>query len=125
MRAARWTTPSLRLRSVVTGTSQLPALFEPNPTLLRPPLPSQCPTESRRIFCPTLYEDVVHHQRIDKRLEECETYVKVQSGAVCPYLERILQSWRMRVPLLFHFLHSHWICPRRGHSLDENSRLYS
>jgi len=46
MRAARWTTPSLRLRSVVTGTSQLPAPFEPNPTLLRPPSPSQCPTES-------------------------------------------------------------------------------
>ena len=45
MGAARWTTPSLRLRSVVTGTSQLPALFKPNPTLLRPPLPSQCPTE--------------------------------------------------------------------------------
>ena len=46
MRAARWTTPSLRLQSVVKGTSQLPAPFEPNPTLLRPPLPSQCPTES-------------------------------------------------------------------------------
>ena len=45
MRAARWTTPSLRLRSVVTGTSQLSAPFEPNPTLLRSPLPSQCPTE--------------------------------------------------------------------------------
>jgi len=43
MRAARWTTPSLRLRSVVTGTSQLPAPFEPNPTLLRPPLPSLMP----------------------------------------------------------------------------------
>jgi len=46
MRAARWTTPSLRLRSVVTGTSQLPATFKPNPTLLRPPLLSKCPTES-------------------------------------------------------------------------------
>ena len=46
MRAARWTTPSLRLQSVVTGTSQLPAPFEPNPTLLRPPLLSQCPTQS-------------------------------------------------------------------------------
>ena len=46
MRAARWTTPSLQLRSVVTGTSQLPAPFEPNPTLLRPPFLSQCPTES-------------------------------------------------------------------------------
>jgi len=45
MRAARWTTPSLRLRSVVTGTSQLPAPFEPNSTLLRPSLPSQCHTE--------------------------------------------------------------------------------
>ena len=55
MRAARSTTPSLRLRSVVTETSQLPAPFEPNRTLLRPPLPSQCPTESRRVFCPTLY----------------------------------------------------------------------
>jgi len=51
MRAALWTAPSLRLRSVVTGTSQLPAPFEPNPTLLWPPLPSQCPTESmERIF---------------------------------------------------------------------------
>jgi len=53
MRAARWTTPSLRLGSVVTGTPQLPAPFEPNPTLLRPPLPSQCPTESR--------EDILLH----------------------------------------------------------------
>ena len=52
MRAAGWTTPSLRLRSVVTGTSQLPAPFEPNPTLLRPPLPSQCPTESTEGILP-------------------------------------------------------------------------
>ena len=52
MRAARWTTPSLRLRSVVSGTSQLPAPFEPNPTLLRPPLPSQCPTESMEGILP-------------------------------------------------------------------------
>jgi len=52
MRAARWTTPSLRLWSVVTGTSQLPAPFEPNPTLLWPPLPSQCPTESREGILP-------------------------------------------------------------------------
>jgi len=52
MRASRWTTPSLRLRSVVTGTSQLPAPFEPNPTLLRPPFPYQCPTESREGILP-------------------------------------------------------------------------
>jgi len=52
MRAARWTTPSLRLWSVVPGTSQLPAPFEPNPTLLRPPLPSQCPTESTEGILP-------------------------------------------------------------------------
>ena len=52
MCAARWTTTSLRLRSVVTGTSQLPAPFEPNPTLLRPPLPSQCPTESMQRILP-------------------------------------------------------------------------
>jgi len=52
MRAARWTTPSLWLQSVVTGTSQLPAPFEPNPTLLRPPLPSQCPTESTEGILP-------------------------------------------------------------------------
>jgi len=52
MRAACWTTPSLRLRSVVMGTSQLPARFKPNPTLLRPPLPSQCPTESREVILP-------------------------------------------------------------------------
>jgi len=45
MRAARWATPSLRLRSFVTGTFQLPAPFEPNPNLLRLPRPSQCPTE--------------------------------------------------------------------------------
>ena len=32
--------------------SQLPAPFEPNPTLLRPPLPSQCPTESREVILP-------------------------------------------------------------------------
>jgi len=52
MRAACWTTPSLRLRSIVMGTSQLPAPFEPNPTLLRPPLPSQCPTESTEGILP-------------------------------------------------------------------------
>jgi len=52
MRAARWTTPSLRLRSIVAGTSQLPAPFEPNPTLLRPPLLSQCPTESKEDILP-------------------------------------------------------------------------
>jgi len=57
IRAARWTTPSLQLRSVVTGTSQLPAPFKPNPTLLRPPLPSQCPTESREGILP---HPVVH-----------------------------------------------------------------
>ena len=34
------------------GTSQLPAPFEPNPTLLRPPLPSQCPTESTEGILP-------------------------------------------------------------------------
>jgi len=52
MRAAIWTTPSLRLRSIVTGTSRLPAPFEPNPTLLRPPLSSQCPTESTEGILP-------------------------------------------------------------------------
>ena len=52
MHAARWTTPSLRLRSVVTGTSQLPAPIEPNPTLLRPPLPSHCLTESTEDILP-------------------------------------------------------------------------
>jgi len=52
MRVARWTTPPLRLRSVVAGTSQLPAPFQPNPTLLRPPLPSQCPTEIREGILP-------------------------------------------------------------------------
>jgi len=31
MCAARWTTPSLRLGRVVTGTSRLPAPFEPKP----------------------------------------------------------------------------------------------
>ena len=46
MRAAYWTTPPLQLGRVVMGTSQLPAPFESNPALLRPPLPSQCPTES-------------------------------------------------------------------------------
>ena len=29
-----------------------PAPFEPNPTLLRPPLPSQCPTESMEGILP-------------------------------------------------------------------------
>jgi len=52
MRTARWTTPSLRLRSVATGTSQLPAPFKPNPTLLGPPLPSQCTTESTEGILP-------------------------------------------------------------------------
>ena len=52
MHTALWTTPSLRLRSVVTGTSQLPGPFEPNPTLLQPPLPSQCPTESSEGILP-------------------------------------------------------------------------
>jgi len=50
--AARWTTPSLRLGRVVKGTSRLRASFEPNPTLLRLPLPSQCPTESREGILP-------------------------------------------------------------------------
>jgi len=52
MRAARWTTPSLRLEKVVTGTSRLPAPFEPNPNLLRPSLPSQCPTKCREDIFP-------------------------------------------------------------------------
>jgi len=52
MCAARWTTPSLRLGRVVTGTSRLPAPFEHNPTLLRLPIPSQCPTESREGILP-------------------------------------------------------------------------
>ena len=51
-RAARWTTPSLRLGRVVTGTARLPAPFEPNPTLLRPPLTSQCPNECREGILP-------------------------------------------------------------------------
>jgi len=34
------------------GTSQLPAPLKPNPTLLRPPLPSQCSTESREGIFP-------------------------------------------------------------------------
>jgi len=52
MRAAHWTTPPLQLQCVVTGTSQLPAPFEPNPTLLWPPLPSQYPTESMEVILP-------------------------------------------------------------------------
>jgi len=52
MCAALWTTPSLRLGRVVTGTSRLPAPLEPNPALLQPPLPSQCPTESREGILP-------------------------------------------------------------------------
>jgi len=52
MRAARSTTLYLRLRRVVTGTSRLPSPFEPNPTFLRPPLLSQCPTESREDILP-------------------------------------------------------------------------
>ena len=40
------------LYTFVTGTSQLPAPFKPNPTLLRPPLPSQCPTESMEDILP-------------------------------------------------------------------------
>jgi len=34
------------------GTSQLPAPLQPNPTLLRPPLPSQCPAESTEGILP-------------------------------------------------------------------------
>ena len=34
------------------GTSRLPAPFEPNPTLQRSPLPSQCPTERREGILP-------------------------------------------------------------------------
>jgi len=37
---------------VVTGTSRIPETFKANPTLLRPPLPSQCPTESREVILP-------------------------------------------------------------------------
>ena len=55
MSTAHWTTPSLQLRSVVTGTSQLPAPFEPNPTLLRPPSLHNALLKVRRVFCPILY----------------------------------------------------------------------
>ena len=62
LRAARWTTPSLRLGRTVTGTSRLPAPFEPNPTLLWPPLPSQCPTESREGILPhPVYSCLMHN----------------------------------------------------------------
>ena len=37
---------------VVTGTSRIPETFEANPTLLRLPLPSQWPTESREVVLP-------------------------------------------------------------------------
>ena len=60
MRAARWTTPSLRLRSAVTGTSQLPAPVEPNPTLLRPPLPSRWPTKIMEVILPHSVRIVSH-----------------------------------------------------------------
>jgi hypothetical protein len=43
---------------VVTGTSRLPAPFEPNPTIPRPSLPSQCPTESR--------DDILPHSVVRK-----------------------------------------------------------
>jgi len=72
MRAARWTTPSLRLRSVVTGTSQRPALFEPNRTLLRPHLPSQCPSESREDILPhaVLFIDILRTSITNKILNK-------------------------------------------------------
>ena len=63
MGAARWTTPSLRLRSVVTGTSQLPAPSEPNPNLLRPPLPLQCPTESMEVILRHPVQDNIINKR--------------------------------------------------------------
>jgi len=59
MSAARWTTLSLRLGRIITGTSQLPAPFETNPTFLRPPLPSQRPTESREGILPHLVLSVL------------------------------------------------------------------
>jgi len=69
MRAARWTTQSLRLRSVVTRTYQLPAPFELNPTLLRPPLPSQCPTESTEGIYIYLYSFSLHKSSLWKRCD--------------------------------------------------------
>jgi len=75
MRAARWTTPSLRLGRVVTGTSRLPAPFEPNPTLLRPPLPSQCLTESRESILPHPVEGITRIMVvIMESLQREETY---------------------------------------------------
>jgi len=37
---------------VVTRTSRRPETFKANPNLVRPPLPSQCPTESRAFILP-------------------------------------------------------------------------
>jgi len=71
MGAARWTTPSLGLRSVATGTSQLPAPFEPNPTLLGPPLSSQCPTESTEGILP----HSVHRTGVLLLSRECFLYI--------------------------------------------------
>jgi len=49
--------------------------------------------------------------------------------AVCPYLERILQSWRMRIPFLFiltaFILSSQCLCRCYGCRHDENGSLYS
>ena len=77
MRTACWTTPSLRLGRVVTGTSWLPAPFESNATLLRPPLPSQCPTESREGILPHLVHGMnIYKQFTVKVFKWCADYLR-------------------------------------------------
>ena len=77
MHAARWTTLSLRLGRVVTGTSWLPAPFESNATLLRPPLPSQCPTESREGILPHLVHGMnIYKQFTVKVFKWCADYLR-------------------------------------------------
>jgi len=55
MRAARWTTPSLRLRSVVTGTSNYLQLLSPAPPFYVIPSLHNAPLKVRRLFGPILY----------------------------------------------------------------------
>ena len=65
MRAAHWTTPSLQLWSVVTGTSQIPAPFESNPTLHNALL------KIGWVFCHILFNLMFYHR----------TCVLIRSGA--------------------------------------------
>ena len=82
MRAACWTTPSLWLRSVVTGTSQYLHFSGPTPPFYGLPSLHNALLKVGRVFCPTLYylclhcrnAVVIRHTRTTNVSIECWKY---------------------------------------------------